>query len=298
MIDIPLSTLRAYQALARCKSFTATARDQGIAQSAVSRQIATLELQLGQTLVLRGHRQVQFTEAGTLYLETVNRALDELDRGASRLQRRSDRPTVKILAMPSFAARWLVPRLSQLHAAHIEVDIELATSIWDSDFLKERYDIAIHYSDGSWPGANLLMHDSLVPVISPKLLQGARVEKIEDLAQFCWLHDSLRNSKWPRWLAAFSHEGLTSRRQMKLQDAEATLTAVVAGLGVGIGHAVLIENDLREGRITQAWPGQVPLSAGYHIIQSKRGLRNSAAQALARWLTQQAKSSMDPESAT
>lgn len=288
MIDTPLSALRTYQALARCRSFTATARDQGLAQSAVSRHVAALEAQLGQTLVIRGHRQIQLTEAGQLYLETVHRVLDELDRGAARLGREAERPVVKILSMPSFAARWLVPRLARLQEARIEADIDLATSIWDSDFLKERYDIAIHYSDGAWPGARLLMQDSLVPVIAPRLLEGRSIRSIEDLAQFCWLHDSLRSTKWAQWLTAFNAEGLSGRRQMKLQDAEATLTAVIAGLGVGIGHAVLIENDVREGRLTQAWPGHVPLAAGYHLLQSKRAVRNPAAQSLIAWLVNQA----------
>lgn len=288
MIDTPLSALRTYQALARCRSFTATARDQGLAQSAVSRHVAALEAQLGQTLVIRGHRQIQLTEAGQLYLETVHRVLDELDRGAARLGREAERPVVKILSMPSFAARWLVPRLARLQEARIEADIDLATSIWDSDFLKERYDIAIHYSDGAWPGARLLMQDSLVPVIAPRLLEGRSIRSIEDLAQFCWLHDSLRSTKWAQWLTAFNAEGLSGRRQMKLQDAEATLTAVIAGLGVGIGHAVLIENDVREGRLMQAWPGHVPLAAGYHLLQSKRAVRNPAAQSLIAWLVNQA----------
>ncbi|MGO4609899.1 LysR substrate-binding domain-containing protein [Variovorax sp. 2RAF20] len=291
MIDTPLSALRTYQALARCKSFTATARDQGLAQSAVSRHIASLEMQLGQTLVIRGHRQIQFTEAGKLYLETVHRVLDELDRGAARLGRGIERPVVKILAMPSFAARWLVPRLARLQDAHIEVDIELATSIWDSDFLKERYDIAIHYSDGAWPGASLLMHDSLVPVISPRLQEAFSIHSIDDLAQFRWLHDSLRGSKWPQWLAAVNAEGLSGRRHIKLQDTEATLNAAVAGLGVAIGHAVLIENDVREGRLMQAWPGHVPLAAGYHLIRSKRAVRNPAALRVSAWLTNQAQES-------
>ncbi|GKS94854.1 LysR substrate-binding domain-containing protein [Acidovorax sp. SUPP2825] len=287
MNDLPISALRTFRALARCGSFTATARDLGVAQSAVSRHIAALEAHLRQTLVLRGHRRVQLTPAGELYLDTVQRVLDELDQGAVRAARSGGRPVVKILAMPSFAARWLVPRLARL-PARIDAEIELATSIWDADFHKERFDIAIHYGDGAWPGARLLMHDSLVPVVSPRLLAGPGLQRIEDLARFCWLHDSLRSSKWPQWLAAFHLGDLASERHMKLQDTEATLTAAVAGLGIAVGHAVLIEHDVREGRLAEAWPGHMPLAAGYHLLQSKRSARNAAAQALVAWLFDEA----------
>jgi len=135
--------------------------------------MVSLEEGLRQTLVLLGHHSVQLTTAGELYLETVNRALDELDHGAMRVANADERPTVKVLAMPSFAARWLIPRLTRLYLARIDdVEIELATSIWDADFRKERFDLAIHYGEGSSPGAQLLMHDSLAPVASPRLLKG------------------------------------------------------------------------------------------------------------------------------
>ncbi|MGK6311126.1 LysR substrate-binding domain-containing protein [Variovorax sp. DT-64] len=277
-----------FRAVARCGSFTGAARDLGCAQSAVSRYMATLEEGLQQTLVLRGHRSVQLTAAGELYLETVNRALDELDHGAMRIANGGDRPTVKVLAMPSFASRWLIPRLARLQLARIDVDIELATSIWDADFRKERFDLAIHYGDGSWPGAQLLMQDSLVPVASSRLLKGQGLARIGDMDRFPWLHDSLRSSKWPQWLAACDAGGLTSARNMKLQDTEATLTAAVAGLGIAIGHVVLVDNDVREGRLLEAWPRRAPLAAGYHLIVSKRAARNQAARALAEWLMKEA----------
>ena len=70
-------------------------------------------------------------------------------------------------------------------------------SIWDADFRKERFDLAIHYGDGSWPGAQLLMHDSQVRVASPRLLKGQGLARIDDIDRFPWLHDSLRSSKWP-----------------------------------------------------------------------------------------------------
>jgi LysR family glycine cleavage system transcriptional activator len=285
MADVSISSLRAFRAVARCGSFTAAALDLGCAQSAISRQVATLEEHMKQVLVLRGHRRVQLTVAGEIYLETVSRALDELDHGTRRLANAaSGRPSVKILAMPSFAARWLIPRLPQLTAARIDVDIELVTSFWDADFRKERFDIAIHYGDGSLPGSQLLMHDFLVPVASPRLMGGKSLQQISDLERFPWLHDSLRASKWPIWLAASGAEELASARNMKLQDTESTLTAAMAGLGLAMGHAVLIDHDVRERRLMEVWPYHAPLAAGYHLLQSKRVLRNPAARALAEWL--------------
>lgn len=288
MLEVSIAALQAFRAVARCGSFTAAAHDLGCAQSAVSRHLASLERHLQRTLVIRGHRSVQLTKEGELYLETAMRVLDELEHGSRRLAKASEaRPTVKIMAMPSFAARWLLPQLARLPQARADVDIELVTSIWDADFRKERFDLAIHYGDGSWPGAQLLMHDSLVPVIAPRLLAGQRISHIEDLARFPWLHGSLRAGRWPQWLAACGAEQLASARNMRLRDTETTLSAAVAGLGIAIGHATLVENDVREGRLLMAWPRQTSLAAGYHLIRSARATRNPGAQAIAEWLLEE-----------
>lgn len=286
MSDITIAALHAFQALARCGSFTAAADDLACSQSAVSRHIAALEQGTGQTLVLRGHRNTQLTAAGELYLETVNRALEELQRGAARLAG-SSAPrsrTVKILAMPSFASRWLIPRLARLHLAGIDAEIDLATSIWDTDFRKERFDIGIHYGDGSLPGSKLLMHDSLVPVISTSLAAERPIQTLSDLQRFPWLHDSLRGGKWQQWLSACNAAHLSGTRNMRLQGTETTLTAAVAGLGIAIGHDTLIAHDVAQGRLVQAWPFHVPMAAGYHLVLPQRGKANPHVKALANWM--------------
>ena len=294
MSEPSIFALRTFRAVARCGSFTAAAHDLGCAQSAVSRQIAALEAHLKLVLVFRGHRQAQLTAAGETYLDAVNRALEELDHGAMRLANASgSRSTVKILAMPSFAARWLLPRLARLQQERMDVDIELATSYWDADFRKERFDLAIHYGDGAWTGAQLLVQDSLVPVASPRLLAGQPIRHIGDLARFPWLHGSLRNSRWPQWLAACNADGMASSRNMKLHDTECMLSAALAGLGIAMGHTALVEHDVREGRLVEIWPRRAHLTAGYHLLQSKRSLRNPGARSLAEWMLTEAKSFRD-----
>lgn len=290
MSDITLAALHAFRAVARCGSFTAAAQDQACSQSAISRHIASLERSTGQMLVVRGHRRTELTPAGTLYLDTVHRALQELQLGAARLAGSAPlRPRmVKILAMPSFASRWLIPRLAGLHLAGIDAEIDLATSIWDADFRKERFDIGIHYGDGSLPGSTLLMHDSLVPVISRRLAAERPIRTLEDLQRFPWLHDSLRAGKWPQWLSACNAGHLAASRNLRLQGTETTLTAAVAGLGIAIGHDTLIAQDVAEGRLVQAWPFDVPMAAGYHLVLPSRGRTNPSVAALAGWLLKEA----------
>lgn len=289
MSNITIAALHAFRAVARCGSFTAAAADLECSQSAVSRHIALLERSTKQTLVLRGHRHIQLTPAGELYHETVCRALEELERGATRISEDALRSrTVRILAMPSIASRWLIPRLARLHLAGIDVEIELATSIWDVDFLKERFDIGIHYGDGSLPGSRLLLRDSLVPVISRRLANERPIKTISDLQRFPWLHDSLRGTKWQQWLAGTNATQLSSTRAIKLPDTEATLSAAVAGLGVAIGHEALIAHDVGEGRLVEAWPSRVPLAACYHLLMPKRGRGNPRVKELHAWLLKEA----------
>lgn len=289
MSDLSISALRAFRAVARCGSFSAAARELGCAQSGISRHIVALEAHTKQTLVLRGHREVQLTAAGKLYLETATRVLDELDQGSMRVARAAgSRPTVKILAMPAFTSCWLMPRLARLGLMNFDAEIEVSTSIWDADFRKDRHDLAIHYGDGSWAGAQLLMQDSLVPVIAPKLLMTQTLERVEDLARFPWLHDSLRASKWPHWLASCDAGELQGPWNMRCQTVELSLSAAAAGVGIAMGHAVLIERQLGEGTLVEAWPHHAPLAAGYHLVQPRRSQGNPAARFLADWLLKEA----------
>lgn len=290
MSDITIAALQTFRAVARCGSFTAAAADLRCSQSAISRNIALLEHATKQTLVLRGHRRIQLTPAGEIYLQSAQHALEELERGAARMTNMTQGSrTVRVLAMPSFASRWLIPRLARLHLSGIDADIELSTSIWDTEFRKERFDIGIHYGDGSLPGSQLLLHDSLVPVISSHLVRDRPIKSLEDLQRFPWLHDTLRGSKWQQWLVASNATHLTNSRSMKLQDAETTLTAAVQGLGIAIGHDALVAHDLDGGRLVEAWPHRVPLAAAYHLILPQRGRGNPMAATLVEWLVQEAK---------
>lgn len=290
MSDITIAALQAFRAVARCGSFTAAADDLACSQSAISRHIASLERSTGQTLIVRGHRRTELTPAGEIYLETVNRALEELQRGAAKLASGSAlrSRTVKILAMPSFASRWLIPRLARLHLAGIDAEIELSTSIWDTEFRKERFDIGIHYGDGSLPGSKLLMHDSLVPVISPQLVAQRPIQSLSDLQRFPWLHDSLRGGKWQQWLSACSAHHLAGARTMRLQGTETTLTAAVAGLGIAIGHDTLIAHDVMQGKLVEAWPFYVPMAAGYHLVRPQRSKASAHVKAVADWMLTEA----------
>lgn len=289
MSDITIAALQALRAVARCGSFTAAAADLRCSQSAVSRHIAALERHTQQTLVLRGHRRIQLTPAGEAYLQSVARALDALDQGARQMAQGPVRSrSVKILAMPSFAARWLVPRLARLHKAGIDAEVELATSIWDTDYRKERYDIGIHYGDGSLPGSTLLMHDSLVPVISSTLARERPIQALADLERFPWLHDSLRGNKWQQWLAACGATHLGGSKALRLQDTEMALTGAVAGLGIAIGHEVLVAHDIAQGRLVEAWPFHLPMAAGYQLLLPRRSHDNPNAKAIAQWLLREA----------
>lgn len=291
MSEVSIAALQAYRSVARCGSFTAAADDLGCSQSAVSRHIAALERHLKQPLLYRGHRRIQLTAAGEVYLESVIKSLDELEQGAVRIARKNGvAPKVRILAMPSFASRWLIPRLNHPSITGLDVEIELLTSIWDTDYRKERFDLAIHYGDGAWPGARLLIRDHLIPVASPALLRQLNPESVSALSRALWLHDTLRPTKWTQWLAVANAVGTTSARNLKLQDTDATLVAAMAGLGITIGHDALVEHDVREGRLAIAWPCSAPLAAGYHLLQSKRGLNNLTSRLIADWLVDEAAS--------
>ena len=255
----------------------------------MTRHIAALEKHRNLPPLYRGHRRFQLTAAVEIYLESVIKSLDELEQGALRMSGEASIVTkVMILAMPSFASRSRIPRLKHPSVIQLEIEIKFATSIWDTDYRNERFDLAIHYSDGAWPGAKPLMHNELVPVAASSLLHELKPGSIDALACAPWLHDAPRASKWSQWLAAANAVGISSARNIKLQGTDATRVAAVAGLGVAIGHGALVEHEVREGRLAIAWPYRAPLAAGYHLIQSKRGLSNLASRFIAGWLVDEA----------
>ena len=249
----PLNAIRAFEAAARHMSITLAADELSVTPGAVSRQIKSLEETLGLQLLKRGHRQISLTRQGADYYRAVTRAIESLRDATRRLKRRSQRKQLRIRAYTTFAMRWLIPRLSEFHAAHPDVEVLLKASLEPVDFRKEDIDGAIRLGDGAWPGTHTyrLLDNILAPVASPELLKkGPKLKRPADLAHHTLLHTIARPDDWAYWLeAAGGGSQLDPRAGMTYESSAMSYAAAIEGQGVAMAQLFLVEKDLVEGRL-------------------------------------------------
>jgi LysR family glycine cleavage system transcriptional activator len=199
----PLNALRAFEAAARQLSFTKAAEELNVTQAAISHQVKTLEEHLGLTLFRRLNRRLVLTEAGQLYLPVLREAFDAVAAGTARLGQDRESGALNISVLPSFAAKWLLPRLSRFRDRYPDIDVMVSANNRLIDFADGTYEMGIRYGLGDYPGlrTELLLQDEVFPVCSPKLTEGEHpLRTPADLKHHTLLHDEVsRHDESPDW---------------------------------------------------------------------------------------------------
>ena len=202
----PLNALRAFEAAARHLSFTRAASELNVTQAAISHQIKTLEEHLGLPLFRRLNRALMLTDEGQSLFPAVRDALDGLAEAIARLRAGETGGTLTVSTLPSFAVKWLVPRMSHFQDRHPDIDLRISAKEYLVDFTRDGIDVAIRFGRGDWPGvrAEWMADEELTPVCSPSLLPGLRSPG--DLAHVTLLHEDMLP------LGLFRPGGIGSRR--------------------------------------------------------------------------------------
>jgi len=255
----PLNALRAFEAAARRGGFRAAGAELHVSANAVGRLVKILEDWLGVALFRRLARGVVLTDAGHGYLERVGAVLDQLAEATADLQRTEMSKVLTVSAMPSFAARWLIPRLGRLMKRHPDLDVRVLASVPPTDFAREEVDVAIRLGPGTYDGlrSDLLLREDFYPVCSPVLLsRKPRLRHPKDLAKHVLLHDEPERRiplqlDWARWLAAVGAADVEPRRDLRFSFSHMTLQAAAAGQGVALTSSALVADDLRTGRLVR-----------------------------------------------
>jgi LysR family transcriptional regulator, glycine cleavage system transcriptional activator len=255
----PMNALRAFEAAARRSGFQAAGAELNVSANAVGRLVKQLEDWLGIALFRRLPRGVVLTEAGRHYFDRVLGAFDELATATNDLQRRESSKVLTISAMPSFVARWLVPRLGRLTSRHRDLDVRLLAAVPLTDFAREEVDVAIRLGRGAYEGlrSDLLLREDCFPVCSPELLKrGPKLRRPADLARHVLLHDEWERRipdqlDWARWLVAMDVTGVDAKRGLRFSFSHMTLQAAAAGQGVALASSALIADDLATGRLVR-----------------------------------------------
>lgn len=287
----PLNAIRAFEASARSASFTSAAEELCVSQGAVSRHVACLEAWLAVKLFRRVHRGIELTAQGSTYFRLVKSALDQIESGARQLQFNPDERRLRLKLPPTFAMRWLVPRLARFHALQPKIDVQITTSHEPADFDREDVDVSIYSwsAPPSGPGYRRLFGEVLLPVCAPGLLANSPPLAVpEDLANHVLLCSLNRPLDWPTWLAATGDIGVDGNSGLKFENAALAYQAATDELGVMMAQFVFVEDDLRTGRLVAPLALHVHTSRAYFLATHPTRVQPERVLAFEDWIVKEA----------
>lgn len=287
----PLNALRAFEAAARHLSFTAAADELHVTQAAISHQIRGLEERLGIALFRRTGRGVLLTDAAQLYLSEITAAFDRLAAATQRLTTQDANGVLNATVLPSFAAKWLLPRLGRFRAAHPEIDLRISSSMEIVDMTRGEFDLAIRGGLGRYPGmrVDLIARVTLFPVCSPALLEGAHpLREPRDLRYHTLLHDEPRDL-WRSWFNLVGITDIDPTRGPGYSDSSMVVQAAIEGQGVAIARSALAAADLAAGRLVRPFGQSLPGDYAYWLICPEATAERPKVAAFRDWVLAEAR---------
>jgi len=284
-----IGALRAFEAAARNLSFTAAAAELGVTQSAVSHSIREIEARLSARLFRRTGRRIELTDAGRRYAPFVREALAKLragDLAISDPRRREKVLTVSV--SPSFAAKWLAPRIGEFAALHPDLDLRISAAAQHIDFSDGDIDLAIRHGVGAWPSleATRLCEEMWLPVCRPGF--AARLMSPADLLKAPLIHHR-DAAAWRKWFEAAGVDTKDAlNRGLTYSEMSLAIDAAVAGQGVALARSALAARDLIEGRLVCPSDRRTRAEFAYWIVRPKDYARTRKIARFSAWLRRQA----------
>lgn len=265
MSRLPLNTLPSFRVVARLGNLRAAAQELHLTHSAVSQQIKLLEEQVGFELFERRGRRIVLNTAGATLQRAVEPALDRLDEGlrAAAAASQGEAQRIRLTLLPSFAQRWLLPRMPRWRERYPDIHLELHTSQRVVDLVREGFHVGLRQGRGPWRGlqAEQLVDSPLVVLGSPAAARRLKGCCVEELAEEPLLG---RSELWERWFALGGWRGAVSP-VATFNDAGLLLQAVEQDIGIGLAREVLAADALREGRLLRLSPTALPGDAAYAL---------------------------------
>jgi len=291
----PLNALRAFEAAARHLNFSRAADELSVTPGAVSQQIQNLEDYVGVALFKRTPKGLLLTDPAQIALPALREAFDRLAEAASMLTAAVDGRRLTVSVAPSFAAKWLVPRLGKFETLHPMVDVWISAGMELVDFNSGEIDIAIRYGSGRYPGLEVqrLMQETVMAVVSPELLENQPLNELEDLKGQILLHDGSPDADescpdWTMWLAARGVRGVDGSRGPRFNQSSLVIEAAVGGRGVALAKRALAQADLDSGRLVAPFQIATAVDFAYYLVFPKAKGRLPQVKAFVNWLTAEA----------
>ena len=286
----PLNSLKSFEAAGRHLSFTRAAAELSVTQAAVSHQVKALEEYLGVPLFVRLPRKLMLTGAGETLLPVISSSLDKISCTVTAIRQETGTVRLSVRLTPSFAAKWLSPRLSDFRRAHTELDLRLYHSNEAVDFRREDIDLAVTYGTGDWPDivADRLLSIDFFPVCSPTYLKQDRpLTEPSNLRYYTLLHDASYDN-WTDWLRLAGLDDINPRRGPILDDTNVLIQAAIDGQGIALGSTVFVEDHLDAEQLLRPFDLVLNTEFAYYLVCPEAHLKRSAVVAFRNWILDQA----------
>lgn len=264
----PLGALKAFEAAARLDSFSRAAEEIHVTHGAVSHQVKALEELVGVPLFARNGRRVTLTADGKVLADRVRAALRDISEAMESVARRDRNNQLTVSMLPSFAARWLMPRLGRFMEKHPDIPVNVHASLALVDFVRDGADMAVRFGRGGWPNleAEKFMDDQRFPVASPRLNRGKLPTRPVELAKFRLL--STDDEPWTPWFRA-AGVNLPEPKGTMFNDAAMMVQAAVDGRGIAFARRSISEGDLAAGNLVRLFDIAVKAEASYYLVWPK-----------------------------
>lgn len=279
-----ISSLLALEAVDRRGSATAAAEELALTHSAVSRQLKTLQDQIGVTLLRREGKGLALTPAGIDYAASIRDYLQDLARASLKIRAAGEQSSLNIAVLPAFGTHWLLPRLSAFAHGNPDITINFATRLSPFDFTREPFDAAIHFGRADWPGATHLelAREQVIPACAPSLA-GRGSLRPQDLPALRLLHLETRPGAWEDW---FARQGCPAGhlRGMLFDQFSQMAEAAVLGFGVALLPSFLAEAEFAKGRLVPPVDLTTEVEGAYYIVWPQISTPSRPLQKLLKWL--------------
>ncbi len=282
-----LNALRAFEAAARHQSFARAAAELHVSEGAVSRHVKLLEEELGLPLFIRLPRKVELTEHGRKLLPSLTRAFKTMAQGFADVA--AEAPKLKLLSQPSFSIRWLIPRLDRFRRDHPGIAVNVTTGLFDwPEAIGGGYDLVFGCGPDCPEGfeAMFVVAATMMPVCSPRLLEGRSIGTPGDLAGFNLLHTTPDRRDWRVWLEEFGVNDVDAMNGETFPVLDMAIQAAVMGQGIAMGELTLLNDEMASGELVCPLPDMALRrpAEDYYVYGPSAGWGKPRVQAFRKWL--------------
>ncbi len=294
----PLDLIQGFEAAARTLSFTKAAEELHLTQSAVSRQIRSLEDHLGVALFERRTRAIALTAEGRRLQKSVEGVLDQLQEVTDRLRADGAVRHLTVSTTAGFASLWLIPRLKLFTSLHPAVDVRISATMTPVQLDKGQADIAVRYAKSidSPPDGIRLFGEEVMPVCSPQLIadHSRPIRSLSDLAQHTLLHmdSAMGLLDWETWLTAEGLSDLRTAGALRFDNYGQLIQATLGGHGIALGIRRLVQHLLDAGELAVPFGRSQCSERAYYILRSPLTRHQPHVDAFIAWLRQEAEASV------